>query len=272
MKARNSLAIAMSIICVFGTIALSQTPCPVGADERVWVGNAIAAWTKVRKDSLGLPSAKLPWLLLFNETCVIHIEPDPKSLPHDPLLVRPKRSRFGRITVRAWIAPHSGKITLPDGGEVPLGLLSFAAPYDNGKASFLISALPAVWRKAPHLQSEPNVDVLAASVFVHEMTHTLHSGFYDQLSEIGFPRVDSSLGQRLVQLDQVDVAERQMAPCQATNRFGRELRGSFACRQKCRQREERTPSVRRAGRFRRVRASGLRHDVQGSVRGLERRA
>ena len=184
MKARNSLAIALSIICVFGTFALSQTPCPVGADERVWVGNAIAAWTKVRKESLGLPSAKLPWLLLFNETCVVNIEPDPKFLHHDPLLVRPKRSRFGRATVRAWIAPHGGKISLPDGGEVPAGLLSFAAPYDSGKASFLISALPAVWRKAPHLQSEPNVDVLAASVFVHEMTHTLHSGFYDQLSEI----------------------------------------------------------------------------------------
>lgn len=184
MKARDSLAIAVSIICVFGTFALSQTPCPVGADDRVWVGNSIAAWSKVRKEWLGLPSAKLPWMLLFNETCVIHIEPDPKFQPNDPLPVRPKRSQFGRTTVMAWIAPHSGKITLPDGGEVPVGLLSFAAPYDKGAASFLISALPAIWRKAPHLQSDPNIDVLAASVFVHEMTHTLHSGFYERLSEI----------------------------------------------------------------------------------------
>jgi hypothetical protein len=82
------------------------------------------------------------------------------------------------------VVSHSGKIGLPENGEVPAALLSFAAPYDNGKASFLISALPAVWSKAPHLQSEPNVDKLATSVFVHEMTHTLHRGFYARLDEI----------------------------------------------------------------------------------------
>ncbi len=184
MKARNSIAICVSMLCLFGTVAFSQTPCSVGAAERVWVGSAITTWNKVRKSSLGLPSASLPWLLLFNESCVIHIDPNLKFLKHDSLPVNPKRTRFGQAIVNALIVSHSGKIALPDGGEVPASLLSFAATYDQGKSSFLISALPSVWRKAPHLQSEPNVNRLAASVFVHEMTHTLHHGFYARLTEI----------------------------------------------------------------------------------------
>lgn len=184
MKGRISLAIVVSMLYVFTTVAYSQAPCAVGANERAWVGNAITSWKNVRESSLGLPSATLPWLILFNGSCVLHTNPNPKFVDHDILPVMPKRARFGGTTVSEWIVPHSGKIALPEGGEVPAELLSFAAPYDQGKASFLISALPTVWRKAPHLQSEPNIDILAASVFVHEMTHTLHRYFYERLTQI----------------------------------------------------------------------------------------
>ncbi|MBX7053589.1 MAG: hypothetical protein K1X36_01450 [Pyrinomonadaceae bacterium] len=184
MKALNSLAIFLSTFFVFGAVAFSQSPCPVGVDERVWVGNAMTTWTNIRKNSLGLPSAKLPWLLLFNETCVIHINPDSDFLKRGPSPSTPTTARFGSVAAKAMIVSHGGKINLPDGAEVPVGLLSFAATFDQGRASFLISALPAVWQKAPHLQNEPNIDKLAASVFVHEMTHTLHRHFYDRLVEI----------------------------------------------------------------------------------------
>lgn len=184
MKPRNSIALVISMLCVFCGAAFSQAPCTVGVDERAWVGNAITSWKTVRKNALGLPSATLPWLILFNGSCVIHINPNVEFLKPGASPAKPKSAVFGGTKVSAVMVSHNGKISLPEGGEVPAELLSFAAPYDQGKASFLISALPSVWRKAPHLQNEPNVDKLATSVFVHEMTHTLHRGFYGRLSEI----------------------------------------------------------------------------------------
>ncbi len=69
-------------------------------------------------------------------------------------------------------AAHDGQVTLPDGKTIPAALVTFAATYGVDERPFMVMALPGIWRREPRHQSDPNLDLLIRSVFVHEMTHT----------------------------------------------------------------------------------------------------
>jgi hypothetical protein len=119
-------------------------------------------------------------MILFDETCVYHINPDLAVLKADAK----SRIPFNRKLAEVYLVKHDGKIRLPNDQEIPAQLLSFASNYDGGKKSFFTAAMPSVWQKAPHLKDEKNLNALVRSVFVHEMTHTLHRNFYARLDEI----------------------------------------------------------------------------------------
>ncbi len=169
-----------AIFIVLSASAQTFAECSPQKTETVWIEQTLRVWEKTRQDALLLPAEKLPWLVLFDESCVWHINPNLAMLKLDAK----SRIPFNRKLADVYLTSHNGKIVLPNAQEIPAQLMSFASNYDGGKKSFFVSAMPSVWQKAPNLKTEKNLDALVKSVFIHEMTHTLHRNFYARLDEI----------------------------------------------------------------------------------------
>jgi len=159
--------------------ATAQSVCTITSEHTDWLNSSLNAWKTVRKNSLRLPAGPLPWMVLFDETCVINIEPG------EHVTFANRYMLDGEWTAMT-VSPHGGQVQIPGGGAVPARLMSFAAPYDSpgGRRSFFVFSLPSVWRAAPHLKAEKNADQLVHSVFIHEMTHTEHGYFHARLDEL----------------------------------------------------------------------------------------
>jgi hypothetical protein len=170
-----------AIFLVLSSAAQTRAGCGGGQNaESQWIEQTLRIWEKTRREALRLPAERLPWMVLFDETCVYHVNPDAAVIRLDPQT----RIPFNRKIADVYLIEHDGKITLPDKQSIPARLLSFAAAYDDGRKSFFVSAMPSVWRAAPHLKEEKNLDALVRSVFMHEMTHTLHRNFYARLDAL----------------------------------------------------------------------------------------
>ena len=115
----------------------------MSAADRAFLDASLATWEAVRADALKIGPAPLPTFIVFDNECVW---------------------RDGQGSA------HTGTIALPDGNEVPVGVMTFAGSHD-GKPS-LVMALPAMWRAEKRHRDNPRLDLLIRSVFVHEMTHT----------------------------------------------------------------------------------------------------
>ncbi|HEV7763987.1 MAG TPA: hypothetical protein VGQ76_03195 [Thermoanaerobaculia bacterium] len=115
----------------------------MSTDDRAFVDKSLATWDAVRADALKIPVVPLPTFVLFDQKCVWT---DGKG------------------------AEHTGTIKLADGNEIPAQVLAFATSHE-GK-TYLIMALPSVWRTEERHRNDPHLDVLLLSVFAHEMTHT----------------------------------------------------------------------------------------------------
>ena len=164
--------------------ASAQT-CTLKSNDREWIEYTLGLWRTVERDSLKLTPAPLPWIVLFDENCVWHVNPDLSILT--PKLAGDSiktKLAVDRKFVNVYGIKHEGSITLPNQQQIPPQLTTFAAPYNDGKESFLVSAMPVIWQTAPHLKGEVNLKILIRSVFVHEMTHTRHQKFFDRLSQI----------------------------------------------------------------------------------------
>jgi len=168
------------IFCASG--ANSIFACAPDNADIEWLGQTLRVWDKTRKDALYIPSANLPWLILFDESCVLHVNLD--LAVFKPTEKAKNKITFARRTFDVYRLAHDGKIKLPNNDEIPARLLSFASNYGDGKKSFLVSAMPSIWKKSENLKTEKNLDALVRGVFVHEMTHTFHGHYYARLDEL----------------------------------------------------------------------------------------
>jgi len=166
-----------AIFVLFYSTALA---CEEKEPESRWIEQTIRLWENIRRDALLLPAEKLPWMILFDESCVWQINPDLAVLKTDAK----NKIAFNPKLADVYLTGHTGKIALPSGEEIPAQLVSFASGYGENKKPFFVASMPAIWQKAPNLRDEKNLDKLIRSVFVHEMTHTLHRNFYAKLDEI----------------------------------------------------------------------------------------
>lgn len=184
--ARISLAVCVAILLLSsaGTAFAGPAKCDV-SESTAWMRTAFETWSKIRKDDWGLKDTGMPWLIFFDRTCVFQVNPEAAFLQKTAGAANGIEKKWiGAERFDVLAAPHSGKIALPESGEIPAALLSFAAPYGKSDRSFLIFALPPFWHDAPHLKGEKNIDVLILSVFAHEMTHTNHRNFFSRLDAI----------------------------------------------------------------------------------------
>lgn len=122
--------------------------CTMAADEAAWVQRSLAAWSLVQRDALHAAPVDGPTVVLFDPRCVFRAE---AGHPFSG-------------------APHRGKVELPDHNSLPPQIASFAAPYDGGRA-FFVMALPTIWRDGG-VTSELGLENLMTAVLIHELTHT----------------------------------------------------------------------------------------------------
>lgn len=160
-------AVLLSFLCLLGTANGSTSSCSVSGEHVDWLEASLDDWHRVKRNALKLPDSPRPLMILFDEKCRVSLEPG-KSLK----------------AMRA--EPHNGIVALPGGRSVPAQLITFAATYEDQRTKypFFVFSLPSVWKAAPHLANEPNVDALIGSVFIHEMTHTLHGSFHSRLDKL----------------------------------------------------------------------------------------
>lgn len=122
-----------------------------GSDER-WMQTAVARWSDASA-SLGRTSDPAPWMVFYDRRCVRHVNAAEGAAG--------RSQRYRR------------RFKLPNGQQLTEAPVAFGAQSKRG-ATFFVMALPSVWRMHPGTMPGEDIEAFATSVFVHEMTHTIH--------------------------------------------------------------------------------------------------
>jgi hypothetical protein len=160
----------LTAVVTLGATTARTNGCDLSPQNQTWVQRALDGWDRARRDFLKIPAAPLPWIVLYDATCLWHLNPtDPKLLVDSRQLPTSTITVDGTsVDIRA--ISHSGTVLLPNRVEIPIEVKASTALYRNGRMTFLVMAMPSVWRnqraKIAHL------DEYLLGAFTHEMTHT----------------------------------------------------------------------------------------------------
>ncbi len=143
-------------------------PCTFPPGETAWLQRALDSWHLVSREFLLIEPSPLPWIVLFDASCVWHLSPD-STLSRDALPVQTALSfAGGLVPVRA--LRHKGTVHLPNGVPVSVEMRASTSLYRNGRGAFFVMAMPSVWQTKE--VSAPTRAEYLQGVFSHEMTHT----------------------------------------------------------------------------------------------------
>ena len=151
MKLAAALALLMA--AVPAQAAPQGASCEMAPADRAWIDGALANWRIVAREKLLLKPSPLPTIVTFDAACS-YVAPGGSAGPP-----------------RWQAAPHQGSIRLPDGKEIPAGVISFAGPGEGKAPGFFVMSLPSVWR-AGGVQSAMGLERLMDGVLLHELMHT----------------------------------------------------------------------------------------------------
>lgn len=140
--------------------------CEFTLHETSWIQRALDGWEIARREFLKVDPRPLPWIVLYDASCIWHFGPTDPKLVSD---AKPTKARFtfGGEPLDALAMPHRGTVLLPNRVEIPIEIKASTALYRNGRATFFVMAMPSVWRRKPFL------DEYLQGVFSHELVHTL---------------------------------------------------------------------------------------------------
>jgi hypothetical protein len=173
------IAGSILLLLLLSSGALAAEPCRLSEGDAEWIQSAIRSWDAVSRDALLLPPSALPWIVFFDDRCTWHIN------PHESAIGNPRWScstRVGKLQLRGVI--HGGSVVLPGGEEMPVQIASFASTWGDDGLPYLAMALPPVWRTVPRHATDPDLQELTRSVFIHEMTHTRQAGLHPRIEEL----------------------------------------------------------------------------------------
>lgn len=143
-------------------------PCRFPPAEIAWLQRALDGWEQVSRQFLRIDPSPLPWIVLFDASCVWHLSPDVSPGPN-ALPVTTTLSFAGNpVPVRA--LSHVGTVLLPSGVPVSVEMKASTSLYRNSRGAFFVMAMPSVWQTRE--VSAPTRAEYLQGVFSHEMTHT----------------------------------------------------------------------------------------------------
>jgi hypothetical protein len=143
-------------------------PCSFPAPELEWLQRALSGWEQVSREFLRVDPSPLPWIVLFDASCVWHLAPDGNPGPGARPVSTTLTFAGAPVPVRA--VRHNGTVLLPSGSQVPVEIKASTSLYRNGRSAFFVMAMPSVWRTRD--VSGPTRAEYLQGVFSHEMTHT----------------------------------------------------------------------------------------------------
>jgi hypothetical protein len=152
-------------------IEASQPPaaevCSFPASEVEWLQRALNGWEQVSRDFLRVDPKPLPWIVLFDASCVWHLAAD-----GNPSETRPVSTglTFAGDAVPVRALRHNGTVLLPNGTPIPVELKASTSLYRNSRSAFFALAMPSVWQ-TKEVSATARAEFLQG-VFSHEMTHT----------------------------------------------------------------------------------------------------
>ena len=154
-----------------GTSSARTNGCDLSQSNQAWLQRALDGWDLVRRDFLKVPQAPLPWIVLFDASCIWHLNAIDQKLLADARQLPGSTLKFDGNGVDIRALPHTGTVLLPNRVEIPIEVKASTALYRNGRMTFLVMSMPSLWRA--HGGSKiSNLDEYLLGAFSHEMTHT----------------------------------------------------------------------------------------------------
>lgn len=139
-----------------------------------WMQRALDTWAMVARDAFMLPADSLPWIVLFDEHCAWHLAARGSPPPGSQDVTASAALRFSGATVVVHALVHRDTVRLPSGNVLPARRTAFAGLYRADSASFVVMALPQLWRRGSAAAADPTREEFLMGVFAHEMAHTVH--------------------------------------------------------------------------------------------------
>jgi hypothetical protein len=161
-----------TIVCFVGLELANGSPskCELTEENQGFVQEALQGWEQASRDFLELDRAPLPWIVLFDTSCVFHLAPDEDFNSGADL--DPSSITFAGKPVPVRAEAHNGRVPLPSGDTVPVHGMAFASLYSDETAPFFVLALLDVWRSNPGAAARSDLRDIILGVVSHEIVHT----------------------------------------------------------------------------------------------------
>lgn len=133
----------------------SQTPaCEISAEDEAWIIRSVEAWRFASREFGEFAAPAEMQSVFFDDDCVWL-----------------SRNALGGAGEPTWtVTPHVGVVTLPDGGEMPVGVTSFTTSDGEGN-DFFVMATPSVWQEGGVSGGPLGLPTLLSAVLIHESSH-----------------------------------------------------------------------------------------------------
>ena len=146
----RTILLPLLITAAAPNASAATAKCAMSDAEQGWIDGSLRAWNYMASERLHLAAAQPPTIIVFNSKC--RFEANAGDKLH-------------------WKAePHGGKIRLPDGGDIPVSVSSFASHDDNTGITYFVMALSPIWEAAGIVK--PGDQNGLRGVFLHEFAHT----------------------------------------------------------------------------------------------------
>jgi hypothetical protein len=170
---RRILGVVLVLGALQGATTASQpssdpAPCSFPAPEIDWIQRALNGWEQVSREFLRIDPTPLPWIVLFDASCIWHLSPDGDPGADARAISTTLTFAGAPVPVRA--GRHDGTFLLPSGSSTTVEMKASTALSKNGRAAFFVMSMPSVWRTRD--LSAPTRAEFLQGVFSHEMTHT----------------------------------------------------------------------------------------------------
>lgn len=173
----TALSAVLLIPLAIPSVSNSSTPpyqatCAMDPADRKLLQQAADGWRRTEDRVIGSTLRKLPWMILFDTTCVYHVAP-PTPPPNGTRV--PAGVTFRGSGVEIWGWEHRGFVHRPNGDSLPVGPMAFTTPTGDGETPLVVFALPDVWARHPAFASdEARAGILSfwIGVLAHELVHT----------------------------------------------------------------------------------------------------
>ena len=148
--------------------SVASVPCTFPPNEIAWIQRALDGWDRVSRQFLKIDASPLPWIVLFDASCIWHLSPDANS--RSDAVAFPTTLSFAGSPVPVRALTHKGTVLLPSGAVVAVEMKASTALYRNSRGAFFVMTMPSVWQTKD--VSAPTRAEYLQGVFSHEMTHT----------------------------------------------------------------------------------------------------